>query len=120
MTLDFLEFDYSEDEDGHGAFDAMASATPAQLPALQAEIVRVLQWATREFPEAQGPVEEGGEWDVELQGVQEVPTTLDVQYAGGQLRLQPGHVGAPRVTLSVTLTGTPMFCAAFRQAFEVE
>lgn len=120
MTLDFLEFDYSEDEDGHGAFDAMASATPAQLPALQAEIVRVLQWAGREFPAAQAPVDEGGEWDVELQGVQEVPTTLDVQYAAGQLQLQPRASGQPRVTLSITLTGTPMFCAAFRDTFGVD
>ena len=95
----------------------MASALPAQLPALQAEVVRVLKWAEREFPQAQGPLDEGGEWDAELQGVQEVPTTLDVQYAGGQLRLQPLDVGAARVTLSVTLTGTPMFCVAFREAF---
>jgi hypothetical protein len=120
MTLDFLEFDYSEDDQGHGSFDAMASATPAQLPALQAEIVQVLQWAQREFPDAQGPLDEGGEWDVELQGVQEVPTALDVHYAGGQLRLQARASGAPRVTLSLTLTGTPMFCAAFRQAFGLD
>jgi hypothetical protein len=120
MTLDFLEFDYSEDDQGHGTFDAMAAAGPAQLAALQAEIVRVLQWAEREFPDAQGPLEEGGEWDVELQGVQELPTTLDVQYQGGKLRLQPREVGAARVTLSVTLSGTPMFCAAFRHAFGMD
>lgn len=120
MTLDFLEFDYSEDDHGHGSFDAMAAATPAQLPALQDEIVRVLQWAEREFPAAQGPVDEGGEWDVELQGLQEVPTTLDLRYAGGQLLLQPRASGAPRVTLSITVTGTPMFCAAFRQVFGLD
>lgn len=120
MTLDFLDFDYSEDDQGHGSFDAMAAAAPAQLPALQAEIVRVLQWAEREFPDAQGPVEEGGEWDVELQGVQELPVTLDVAYAGGQLRVQPREAGAPRVTLSVTVTGTAMFCEAFRREFGAE
>jgi hypothetical protein len=120
MTLDFLEFDYSEDDQGHGSFDAMAAALPGQLPALEAEIVHVLQWAEREFPDAQGPLEEGGEWDVELQGVQEMPTTLDVEYADGQLRLQPSDIGTPRVTLTITLSGTPMFCAAFRQAFGLD
>ena len=120
MTLDWLDFDYTEDEHGHGSFDAMASASAAQLPALRGEIERVLQWAAREFPAAQGPLDEGGEWDVELQGVQEVPTPLDVSHADGQLRLRPREAGAPRVTLTVTLTGTPMFCAAFRAAFGLD
>ena len=120
MTLDWLAFDYTEDEDGNGSFDALASASPAQLPALQAEIVRVLQWAQRSFPGAQAPLDEGGEWDVELQGVQEVPTALDVRYADGGLQLQPLEAGAPRYTLGITLGGTPAFCAAFRQAFGLD
>lgn len=117
MTLDWLDFDYTEDEHGHGSFDAMASASAAQLPALRSEIERVLQWAAREFPAAQGPLDEGGEWDIELQGVQEVPTPLDVSLADGRLHLQARAPGEARVTLTVTLSGTPMFCAAFREAF---
>lgn len=119
MTLDWLDFDYSEDEHGHGSFDAMASAAPAQLPALQAEIERVLAWAHGAFPDAQGPLDEGGEWDVDLQGVQETPTPLDVRDDGGRLVLRPRAAGAPRTTLTVTLTGTPAFCEAFRQAFGI-
>ena len=45
MTLNYLDFDYSEDADGTGTFDAMASVLPAQLPALHAEITQVLAWA---------------------------------------------------------------------------
>ena len=116
MELHWLDFDASEDEDGNGSFDAMAAAEPAQLPALQAEIVRVLQWAEAEFG-SPAPLDEGGAWDCELQGVREVATTLAVDYAAGQLRLREGATGAPRVTLSITLTGTPAFCEAFRQAF---
>lgn len=115
--LSYLDFDFSEDAEGHGSFDAMAAAAPAQLPALEAEVLRVLDWAHGQFgPPA--PLEEGGEWDVELQGVREVATTLDVQHAPGRgLALRPAGTGEPRTTLSVTLTGTSAFCAAFRQAF---
>lgn len=117
-TLQWLEFDYSEDAQGLGTFDAMASAAPAGWPALQAEVVRVLGWAESAF----GPphaVDEGGEWDCELQGVRELATPLEVQWrpGAGTLALQPGTPGEPRVTLSLTLTGTPAFCDAFRQAF---
>lgn len=120
--LDYLDFDYSEDADGHGSFDAMASAAPAQLPALQAEVLRVLQWAERAFPQARGPLDEGGEWDYELQAVEEVATTLlaRVDAAAGRLELQRQASGAPRVTLSLTLGGTPAFCAALRGAFGLD
>jgi hypothetical protein len=117
MQLDWLDFDYSEDDQGHGSFDAMASAAPAQWPALQAEVLRVLGWADASFGPAQ-PLDDGGEWDFELQGVREVATTLAVQWQPGAdaLQLQAGATGEPRVTLSLTLTGTPAFCDAFRQA----
>jgi hypothetical protein len=119
-VLDYLDFESSEDALGHGSFDAMASATPAQLAGLQAEIVRVLQWAHASFG-APGPLDEGAEWDCELQGVREVPTTLDVRFdpRAGALDLRPGATGAARVTLSLTLTGTPAFCDALRAAFGI-
>lgn len=115
--LAYLDFDYSEDAEGHGSFDAMAAVAPGQVEALQAEVLRVLDWACREFG-APAPLEEGGEWDVELQGVREVATTLAVHYVPGSgLDLRPGATGAARTTLSLTLTGTPAFCDAFRRQF---
>lgn len=122
MHLNYLVFDYSEDAEGHGSFDAMASALPAQAVALQTEVQQVLAWAHQQFPNAQGPLEDGGEWDHELQGTQEVATSLAVTYdaAASRLQWQPGTPGAPRLTLSITLSGTPAFCAAFRDAFGVD
>ena len=35
MDLNYLDFDYSEDADGVGTFDAMASVAPAQIAALR-------------------------------------------------------------------------------------
>ena len=118
MTLDWLEFDHSEDAEGNGSFDAMAAASSAQLPALQAEIVAVLDWAQASFGEPLPP-DEGGEWHYELQGVQEVATPLQVEHVRGRLQLQAGAAGVPRITLSLTVGGTPGFCAAFRQQFEL-
>lgn len=121
MALDWLDFDFSGDEEGHGSFDAMAAASPAQLPALQAEVLRVLAWAESVFG-APAPLEEGGAWDYELQGVQEVATPLDVRVdlSSSKVALQPGKAGAPRVTLSLTLTGSEDFCDAFRAEFGVD
>ena len=119
-ALHYLEFDYSEDEHGHGSFDAMAAAAPAQLRALQDEVARVLDWAHAQFG-GSAALDEGGEWDCELQAVREVATALDVRHRpGAGLELSPAASGEPRVTISVTLTGTPAFCAALREAFALE
>jgi hypothetical protein len=118
-TLHYLDFDCTEDEHGHGSFDAMAAAAPAQLPRLQAEIARVLDWAHARFGPPR-PLEEGGDWDCELQGLREVATSLQVRHRPGSgLEIQPGTTGEPRVTLTLTLTGTAAFCAALREAFEL-
>lgn len=116
--LDYLDFDSSEDDQGHGSFDAMASVGPAQLPALEAEIVRVLRWAHDSFG-APGALDDGAQWDCELQGVREVPTPLDVRFdpSGPALSLEEGAPGAPRITLSLTLTGTAAFSDALRAQF---
>lgn len=118
-TLDYLDFDYSEDADGNGSFDAMAAVAPQRLAALQAELLRVLDWASQEFGGVRGPLDDGGDWDCELQGMQEVATPLQVRYEGaaGGLQLEPATAGVPRITLSLTLGGTPAFCAALRERF---
>lgn len=116
--LAYLDFDYSETDAGQGTFDAMAAVAPSGLSALEAELLRVLDWAAQAFGPPL-PLEEGGEWDVELQGVREVATTLEVQWTPGAATLawRSGASGAPRTTVSVTLTGSAAFCEAFRQAF---
>ena len=117
MELQYLDFEFSGDAHGHGSFDAMAAAAPAQLALLQAEVVRVLAWAERRF----GPPapDEGGEWDYALHGVREVAIPLDVRWRPGaaQLEFTPGEADPPRVTITLTLSGSEGFCAAFREAF---
>ena len=91
-TLHYLDFDYSEDDAGCATWDAMASVRPAQLGAVQAEVALVLHWAQQEFADGHGPLDEGGEWDHDLQCLPE----------------------GERYTLTLTISGTPAFGAAWR------
>jgi hypothetical protein len=119
MRLDYLSFDYSEDTDGTGTFDAMASVWPEQVAAVHAEIVRVLDWAHGAFPGTRGPVAEGGEWDYDLHGVREftAPEQLRYDAASRTLTAQAGSPGKPRHTVTLLVSGTDAFCSALRQAF---
>lgn len=121
MTLDYLDFDYSEDTEGVGVFDAMASTGAQQVAAVQAEIVQVLDWAHAAFGAPHEAIGDGGDWDYDLQGAQEssVPQTMDFDPVERRLRVQPGAPGAVRHTVSISISGTEAFCAAFRQAFEL-
>lgn len=118
--LAFLDFDYSEDDEGNGSFDALASVGASQLVAVQAELSRVLDWADQEFPGGRAPLDEGGTWDHAISAHREVSTPLSVERIGSEWRMTPQSPGAPRVTISFTLTGTPVFCAAFRHAFGLD
>ncbi|WP_027995814.1 hypothetical protein [Simplicispira psychrophila] len=94
-TLHYLDFDYSEDAAGCGTWDAMASVRPAQMDALLAEVALVLHWAQGEFADGHGPLDDGGEWDHDLQEAHE----------------------AGRYTLTLTISGTPAFGAAWHAQF---
>ncbi len=122
MQLDYLDFDYSEDAEGNGTFDAMASAAPAQLSRVEAEIVAVLAWAHGAFPDACGPEDEGGEWQYDLQGVQEVNTPLTLHFDAelARIAMTPGTPLPPRTTFNFTIGGNQGFCAALREAFQLD
>lgn len=122
MTLSYLDFDYSEDTEDVGVFDAMASTGPQQVAAVHAEIVVVLGWAHENFPGRRGPVGEGGDWDYDLQGMQEAsaPEAIEFDEHTRRLQVRTGPAGTPRHTVTLTVSGTPEFCAAFRLRFGVE
>jgi len=92
----FLSFDVSDNADGVTTLEAMASTPEAQHPAVLAEVQQVLDWAWRHFAHSHGPADEGMDWDHDL-----------------QLQQEPG--GWHTVTL--TLTGSERFIAAFYAAF---
>ena len=120
MTLNYLDFEYSESEDGAGTFDAMASTSPQQVLAAHAEIALVLGWAHAAFPGLRGPLDEGFEWDFNLQGMQEFTAfeTLTYNDDTQQLSVTASPPGPPRHTVTLSVTGTARFCMAFRQRFD--
>jgi hypothetical protein len=121
MTLDYLDFDVSEEADGSGSFDAVASVTPQQLAAVHADIVTVLDWAHDTFAGQRGPLDEGGTWDFDLQSVQEwrLPETLAYDEGSRRLTVRAGSAGVPRHTVSLSIVGSADFCDAFRAQFEI-
>jgi hypothetical protein len=121
MTLDYLDFDYSEDTEGVGVFDAMATTGPQQVAAVHAEIVQVLEWAHATFPGRRGPVGDGGDWDYDLQGMQEVTIaeTIEFDEDAHRVRVRAGQPTTPRHTVTVSISGTPEFCAAFSAQFDL-
>jgi len=119
MSLSYFEFDYSEDADGVGTFDALAATAPVHSAAVLAEIATVLAWAHDAFEAQRAPLEEGGEWDYDLQGWREFSAVdaLDFDEHSGELSVQPQPAGTARHTVSLSITGTSGFCAAFRERF---
>ena len=65
MSLDCLIFDASDDGEGQGTWEAMASARAGDLPTVEAEIQAVMQWALAHAPGPRGALEEGGSWDAD-------------------------------------------------------
>jgi hypothetical protein len=121
MTLSYLDFDYSEDYEGVGTFDAMASVSPQQWPALQSEVAQVLTWCQQQFPQGPAPLEDGGDWDYDLQGSEETVAPLALQFnaATGAIERRAGAPGEPRITLTLSVSGSPSFCQALLSAFDL-
>src|SRR5262245_27076374 len=63
----YLMFDLSESGEGVITLDAMASTPADRNPEVMAEVRQVLDWAWQRFAHSHGPVDEGMDWDHDLQ-----------------------------------------------------
>lgn len=94
--LQCLGFDLSDSGDGVTTLEALASTAIEAHAAVLAEVDQVLTWAWREFPNSHGPVDEGHDWDHDLQiGIED-----DRWFS-----------------VALTLTASPAFVAAFLANF---
>jgi len=96
-----LTIDLSDDADGVATLEALASTQAARHPAVMAEVREIQAWARRQFPNGPGPLDEGADWDEDLQVSEE-----------------PGGWVSVSLTLSVRPPLMPEFAAAFAQALE--
>lgn len=115
MQLEYLLFDFADDEAGSCSFDSLASVLPARLPVLIHEIETVLGWAHRQFgpPSTTG---DEGEWDFELQAADEHDAPLEIKYDIDRSRVSMSPASG-RVTVALTISGSSSFGAAFKEAF---
>ncbi|MCH8179521.1 MAG: hypothetical protein IIA02_07035 [Proteobacteria bacterium] len=94
--LQYLTFDASLDTDGCHTFDAQASTDTAEgHAAVLDEARQVLAWAAAQFPDGPGALDEGCSW------------CHDQQFSD-EGRWQ---------TVSLSISGTADFAAAFERAF---
>jgi hypothetical protein len=122
MALDYLDFEYSEDDEGNGTWDAMASVAPARWPALLAEVQTVLHWASHSFRGQRAPLDDGGDWDFDLSAQDDDNgRALRIRWdsASQSVDAEAAQDGSYS-TLTLTLTGTAAFGDALRQAFDLE
>lgn len=120
MQLDYLDFDYSEDDEGTASWDALASVTRERLPALTAEVEQLLGWASRAFAGRRGPIEEGGDWDFDLHAQQDDGQPLAIAFDERSGRLELAPPAGLRVTLGLTLSASAAFSAALRERYTID
>jgi hypothetical protein len=80
MQLQYLIFDASDDGEGNGSWEAMASVSPDELSAVMAEVRAVEAAAHADAPGPRGALDDGGVWDLDIQtrpdGDERVSVTL--------------------------------------------
>ncbi len=94
--MNYLAFSPSENTDGVWTLEAFASTTAAQHAAVMAEVQQVLDWARLKFPHSNGPLDDGMDWDHDL-----------------QVHVEDGQWHA----VTLTLAGSARFAEAFLAAF---
>lgn len=127
MNLHLLDFDCSEDADGVTCWDALAHPQAPHTTALLQEVAKVLAWAHqwgRSFSaKGPGPLEDGADWDFDLQVKLHTVTqntSASATFHAGQSTLQlcPEPRADQTLELSLSISGTPGFAEAFRQHWD--
>ena len=94
--MKYLTFELTDVDDGVSSLDAMASTGVEQHAAVMAEVQQVLDWAWRRYPGSHGPIDDGMDWDHDL-----------------QVAIEEGRWH----TVTLTLTGTGRFVEEFIATF---
>jgi hypothetical protein len=116
MHLQFLEFDCSEDAEGVVCWDALAQPAVRHTQALLNEVTQVLSWAYRSSPRNPGALEDGADWDFDLQIHMAMASVQAHWEASTQtLVLSPALTESDEITLSLSISASPVFSLAFRE-----
>ncbi|MBP6219925.1 hypothetical protein [uncultured Limnohabitans sp.] len=119
MDLRLLDFDCSEDADGVVCWDALAQPQTHHNSALLQEVSQVLAWAFCFDAQGPGSLEDGANWDFDLQatlhpsGQPPVTAVITFSPVTRDITITP-PASDQRIELSLSLSGTPSFAQAFR------
>jgi len=116
MNLHFLEFDCSEDNEGVVCWDALAQPAARHNSALLGEVERVLSWCHSWSSCSPGALENGADWDFDLQ-IHMRSTAVQAQWPSTTqaLVLSATLNDNDEISLSLSISGTPAFCTAFSE-----
>lgn len=119
MDLRLLDFDCSEDADGVVCWDALAQPHTGHNNALLQEVSQVLAWAFGFDTQGPGPLEDGANWDYDLQATLhpngQPPLTAHITFSPDTRHIAITPLALDhRIELSLSLSGTPGFAQAFR------
>jgi hypothetical protein len=116
MNLHFLEFDCSDDNEGVVCWEALAQPAARHTQDLLTEVAQVLTWTHRFSPRSPGALEDGADWDFDLQiHVDSSPIQVQWDTSTKTLVLSATPTESEEITLSLSISGAPAFCAAFRE-----
>ena len=121
-ALLYLDFDYSEDDAGHGCLDAMADVPAARAPLVEAELAQVLAWVHAQRSWRLAPLDDGGDWDYLVHATPDgtAPAVLEYDPLRAQFKGSAASALATgRVVYTVTLSAREDLCAALREAFAI-
>jgi hypothetical protein len=98
MALQFLIFDASDDGEGTGTWEAMASVRASDWAGLMAEVQAVLASALANQPGPRGPLDGAGVWDADEQSTRDgewttITLTLTGPWAWGEALLGEFETG---------------------------
>jgi hypothetical protein len=116
MNLQFLEFDSSEDSEGVVCWDALSQPAAHHTLAMLQEVTELLAWAHRYATSAPGPLEDGADWDFDLQ-IHDGHASIEVHWNSVRQKLDLSKTpsASTEITLSLSLSGTRSFAGAFRE-----
>ncbi|WP_090045669.1 hypothetical protein [Limnohabitans sp. 2KL-27] len=123
MDLELLDFECSEDAEGVVCWDALAQPHKHHNAALLQEVSEVLAWAYLFNAQGPGRLEDGAQWDYDLQATlhaeDQAPSSAQIVFnpSTGQTTITPLSLHQ-RIELGLSLSGTPAFAQAFRDHWD--
>ncbi len=119
-SLQFLMFELLDADEHSHTWEAMASVAPQRVPAVLADVMRVLAWAQGQLGTDPQSLDDGGDWDalLQIQADQHAPHTLAWHPATGCATPPALPPGTQWVAVTLTLVASAALADAVQQQLD--